>query len=78
VDKPRTPLIYFLKKLHKNPISVRPIVSNVNSPTCQLSAFLDILLKPIVNQHEQILKNSTQLINDIETIPVSEKFFSDR
>ena len=63
---PRKPIIYFPKKLHKTSISVRPIVSNINSPTCQLSAFLDNLLKPLVNQHEQILKNSTQLINEIE------------
>jgi len=66
VDNPRTPIIYFLKKLHKNPISVRPIVSNVNSPTCQLSAFMDILLKPIVNRYDHILKNSVQVINELE------------
>ena len=36
VIEPRTPLIYFLKKLHKNSISVRPIVSNINSPISQL------------------------------------------
>ena len=68
VKEPRTPLIYFFKKLHKNPIAVRLIVSNTNSPTCQLSAFIDILLKPIVNEHEQILKNTTQLINEIENL----------
>ena len=66
MDNPRTPIIYFLKKLHKNPISVRPIVSNVNSPTCQLSAFMDILLKPIVNRYDHILKNSVQVINELE------------
>jgi len=33
VDQPRTPFIYFLKKLHNTPIAVRPIVSNIQSPT---------------------------------------------
>ena len=57
VKEPRTPLIYFLKKLHKNPISIRsivsninsstssvkPIVSNINSSTSQLSAYINLL-----------------------------------
>ena len=68
IKEPRTPLIYFLKKLHKNPISVRLIVSNINSPTNQLSAYINLLLKPIVDSCTQILKNSTQFINEIENI----------
>ena len=70
VDQPRTPIIYFLKKLHKNPISVHPIVSNINSPTSRLSAFMDILLKPIVNSIKHILKNSTTVIKEMEDMNV--------
>jgi len=69
-SNPRTPIIYFLKKLHKNPISVRPIVSSINSPTSNLSNFIDILLKPIVKTFPHILPNTTQLLLDIETIIV--------
>jgi len=69
-EEPRTPLIYFLKKLHKTPIAVRPIVSNIHSPTCNLSALMDILLKPIVAQHEHILKNSTQVILELEQLHI--------
>ena len=39
-DQPRTPFIYFLKKLHKTPISVRPIVSNINSPIISIHRHL--------------------------------------
>ena len=67
---PRTPIIYFLKKLHKNPISVRPIVSSINSPASNLSNFIDILLKPIVRTFPHILSNTTELLLDIENITV--------
>ena len=74
-ENARTPIIYFLKKLHKNPISVRPIVSNVNSPTSNLSNFMDILLKPIVKTFPQILLNTTQLLLEIETLNIPNDSF---
>ena len=67
----RTPLIYS-QKLHKDPISVRPIVSHVNSATSNISAFLDNILKPIVKEIPHILSNSAELIRDLQTITVSE------
>ena len=69
--EPRTPLIYFLKKLHKQPISVRPIVSHVNSATSNISAFIDTLLKPIVKEIPHILSNSIEIAEDLLTIPCS-------
>ena len=65
----RTPIIYFLKKLHKSPTAVRPIVSHINSPTCNISSFIDTLLKPIVKAIPHILSNSRELITDLSTIP---------
>jgi len=70
VDKPRTPFIYFLKKLHKTPIAVRPIVSNIQSPTCLLSQFMDNLLKPIVATKTHILKNTMQVITEVEQLHI--------
>ena len=67
---PRTPIIYFLKKLHKNPISVRPIVSSVQSPTSNLSHFMDLLLKPIVKNIPQILTNSTEFLRELQAITI--------
>jgi len=72
-QNPRTPIIYFLKKLHKTPVKVRPIVSNINSPTSQLSVFMNILLKPLVAEHPQILKNSTEIVREMEQITLSEQ-----
>jgi len=69
-EQPRTPFIYFLKKLHKTPISVRPIVSNINSPTVLLSQFMDILLKPLVESKLHILKNSIQVIKEVEQLKI--------
>ena len=69
--EPRTPLIYFLKKLHKQPISVRPIVSHVNSATSNISAFIDTLLKPIVKEIPHILSNSIEIAEDLLTTPCS-------
>ena len=69
-DQPRTPFIYFLKKLHKTPISVRPIVSNINSPTVLLSRFIDTLLKPTVESKTHILRNSIQVVTEVEQLSV--------
>ena len=65
----RTPLIYFLKKLHKSPIAVRPIVSHTNSPTSNISSFLDKILQPIVKEFPHILASSKTLINELQSIP---------
>ncbi|XP_065893417.1 uncharacterized protein [Dysidea avara] len=69
-ENPRSPIIYFLKKLHKTPISVRPIVSSTQSPTSNLSHFMDILLKPIVKTIPHILTNSTQLLQELTPMKV--------
>jgi len=71
-ENPRSPSIYFLKKLHKTPIAVRPIVSSIQSPTSNLSHFMDILLKPIVKTIPQILSNSAQLLQELPTITIPE------
>lgn len=47
-EEVRTQQLYFLKKLHKGPHSVRPIVSGSGCPTEKLSAFIDNWLKPLV------------------------------
>ena len=65
---PRTALIYFLKKIHKNPMGIRPIVSTVNSPTANISEFLDFYLQPIMKQLPAYLKDTTQFINEIADI----------
>ncbi len=66
-DQVRTQLIYFLRKIHKNPHGLRPIVSGTNGPTETISAFLDNILSPFVPQCKYVAKNSTEIINLIES-----------
>ena len=68
----RTAVIYFLKKIHKNPMGIRPIVSTVNSATANLAEFLDIYLQPIMKQLPAYLKDTTQFVNEISEIPVEQ------
>ena len=62
-DKPRTPILYFLKKIHKNPMGIRPIVSSVNSITEPISEFVDKWLQTHVHKLPSYLKDFTQFIN---------------
>lgn len=65
---PRTALIYFLKKIHKTPMGIRPIVSTVNSPTANLAEFLDHYLQPIMQGLPAYLKDTTQFLKEITEI----------
>ena len=58
-----TQTMYFLPKIHKFPLKLRPIVSCTGGPTCKASAFLDRLLQPHMKSTKSYLKNSTQLVN---------------
>ena len=64
-ESPKTQRLYFLKKLHKTPISVRPIVSGTGGITEKVSAFLDHFLQPLLTNIPSYLKNSTELIEHI-------------
>ena len=60
----------FLKKIHKCPMGIRPIVSTVNSATANLAEFLDHYLQPIMKQLPAYLKDTTQFLREIADIPV--------
>ena len=64
----RTQIIYFLKKIHKTPPQIRPIVSGCSGPTANISRFLDNLLKPAVLDTPSFLLNSTHLIEELRNI----------
>ena len=66
-DSVRTQLIYFLRKVHKTPQELRPIVSGVNGPTETISAFVDDTLRPYLRECKHLINNSTEIINIIET-----------
>ena len=66
----RTAITYFLKKMHKNPMSIRPIVSTTNSATANLAEFLDFYLQPIMKQLPAYLKDTTQFIQEITDLSI--------
>ena len=52
IEKPKTPSIYFLPKIHKQtqPPPGRPIVSANNCPTERISGLTDFMLRPYVEK----------------------------
>ena len=57
--------IYFLKKIHKNPQGIRPIVSCCQS---SVSQFVDYWLQPHVKTLPSFLRDSSQFIAKIEQL----------
>lgn len=68
----RTQKMYFLKKLHKNPTDVRPIVSGCGGPTEKLSAFVDYFLQPLVLQVPSYIRDSKSLIARLEKLKLDD------
>ena len=62
----RTQQLYFLKKIHKNPIAVRPIVSGCGGPTERISSLVDLHLQPHVPLANSYLRDSSQLLQLLE------------
>lgn len=65
-SKIRTQQIYFLKKIHKNPPTVRPIVSGVEGPTEKISSFIEYYLQPQVIKTQSYTKDSTTILRLLE------------
>jgi hypothetical protein len=70
IEKPRTPQLYLLPKIHKNkfPVPGRPIVSANSSPTERISQLADFFLQPLVSNTKSYVKDTTDFINKIENI----------
>ena len=58
-EKVRTQRMYFLKKLHKTPHGIRPIVSGCSGPTERIS---DYIFKPLVPTTPSYIKYSSHII----------------
>ena len=67
-EKARCPYLYGLPKIHKLPVSFRPIVSGNGHPTENLSIFVDFLLQPYAILSPFYLKDSADLQNHLSTI----------
>ena len=65
----RTQQMYFLKKVHKSPMQVRPIVSGSSGPTEKLSQLLDHFIAPHVKATKSYLSDSSHLVNILNSSP---------
>ena len=63
--------MYFLKKIHKSPMTDRPIVSSCESPTENISNFVDYWLQPIMKELPSYIKDTSQLIRELSEQPVT-------
>jgi hypothetical protein len=62
----KLPKFYLLPKLHKNPVSSRPITAAHSWITTGLAVAVDHLLRPIVEPIKEILKDTNTLVQDLE------------
>ena len=67
VDQPRTSKFYMLPKIHKPGNPGRPIVSACNCPTSNISAYLDSVMAPLVNQLTTYVKDSSHVLQILES-----------
>lgn len=67
-EETRTQRLYFLLKVHKCPVDVRPIVSGCGGPTEKVSQVLDHYLQPLVQQTRSYIRDSKSLVRILETL----------
>ena len=71
VKEPWAAGFYILPKVHKSLTSPpgRPIVSSNGCPTERISAFVDVILKPLVTKTLSFLRDTKQLLTNISSLP---------
>ena len=60
-----------LPKIHKDKFSTRPIINCKNHLTEKLCILVDLVIKPIVQSILHILKDSQQLLQQLEKIYIN-------
>ncbi|XP_041435825.1 uncharacterized protein LOC121399362 [Xenopus laevis] len=77
MKNPKIPVLYSLLKIHKdikNPPG-RPIVSGINSISCNISEYVDKILQKYVVSLPSYLKDSTQVIRDLQKVQLKQGTF---
>uniref|UniRef100_A0A8C5PK61 Uncharacterized protein n=1 Tax=Leptobrachium leishanense TaxID=445787 RepID=A0A8C5PK61_9ANUR len=76
VAHPRTPVFYFLPKIHKdqNKPPGRPIISGVGSISSRVSEYLDHQLQPYVVNTIAHLKDTTDILNVLKEVVWQDDF----
>lgn len=63
----RLPYFYILPKVHKIPVSSRPVVPNVDSSTTATSKWLSLQLQPVLKLFPWILQGTKEMVCYLET-----------
>ncbi|XP_072160566.1 uncharacterized protein [Bemisia tabaci] len=71
-SNPVTPKLYTLPKTHKQGEKMRPIVSNIDSPTYSLAKWLNKSFLQLGPINSMSVKNSNQFINEVQDTKISE------
>lgn len=66
VPNPTVAFLYCLPKIHKNPVGMRPISSNIRTPTEKMAAWLVNEMKKYAVKHGQSVKNSVDFVKQLE------------
>jgi len=74
----RLPIFYGLPKIHKNPYTLRPVVSGTNSLLAIFSHWLDYRLKELLIHVKSFVKDSNTIIKELKdlTLPQNALFFT--
>ena len=67
----RTQELYFLRKVHKDPHTIRPICSCSSGPTEKLSGYLCRVLTPHLEDVRSLVRNSQQVVQILEGLNLS-------
>lgn len=65
----RTPLFYFLPKIHKTNNPPRPIISGCDSPTDRLSAYVTHFITPLASKLPSSIKDTKDFLRKIQDVP---------
>ena len=71
VETVRTQEIYFLRKVHKDPHKIRPIVSASGGPTEKISGHLCKRFTPHLDDIKSLVKNSIEVVEALESLDLS-------
>lgn len=56
---------YLLPKIHKTPISTRPIVASIKAVTYNTSKYVDFVLQPVMRSFKQVLQSPVDLLRHL-------------
>jgi hypothetical protein len=66
----KLPVFYGLPKVHKNPVTLRPVVSTTNSLLAVFSVWLDYKMKELLPFIQSCIKNSSAVINNLKQLEI--------